>query len=271
MRGGKFALILVMVIAVVLLIGGVAYGLFYQETHTSSGAKSVTSAERPHGTEGLYVVYDDYEHYADLVKNDGTFDRFAEFLNGKLKEPLDITFHFTSCDSPNAYYKGSTKELIVCYQLMEYLANSYSEEVQSFSNADELVLATLKYTVIHELGHALVDELDIPITGREEDAVDQLAIAFLAEHHAEDAIFASAIFFKIRTEEIKNFPIWDKHPMDEQRFYNILCWAYGKDPETYEKAISVGELPEGRAKYCDNEYELMMRSWTRLLEPHMNS
>ena len=38
-----------------------------------------------------------------------------------------------------------------------------------------VVLANLEFTLLHEIGHALIDHFELPVFGREEDAADQIA------------------------------------------------------------------------------------------------
>lgn len=51
----------------------------------------------------------------------------------------------------------------------------------------EAVVGTLILTVLHELGHALISELDLPVIGREEDVVDELAAYILIAGSREAA------------------------------------------------------------------------------------
>ena len=62
---------------------------------------------------------------------------------------------------------------------------------------------------------------------------------------------------------------WDEHSLDEQRFYNILCWIYGKDSEGYQYLVDDETLPTDRAERCPAEYDRMNRSWEALLAPYM--
>src|SRR4029078_13036153 len=73
----------------------------------------------------------------------------------------------------------------VCYELINlYTAmqiNDLKDESGKFDR-DEVkaaVLSTTRFVLHHELGHALVDLLNLPVTGKEEDAVDQLATVVL--------------------------------------------------------------------------------------------
>src|SRR6185295_2240523 len=60
-------------------------------------------------------------------------------------------------------------------------------------------IAAMVFVFYHELGHALIDIYDLPVTGREEDAVDQLATVMLLEtwdgEESELAMTASAEWF----------------------------------------------------------------------------
>jgi hypothetical protein len=40
---------------------------------------------------------------------------------------------------------------------------------------DEFILGNVVFVLFHEFGHALVSELELPVLGREEDAVDRFA------------------------------------------------------------------------------------------------
>ena len=52
----------------------------------------------------------------------------------------------------------------------------------------------------HELGHCLIDVWDLPTTGREEDAVDQLAMFVLLDGtpEGEGMVLSAATFFSRR-------------------------------------------------------------------------
>lgn len=41
-------------------------------------------------------------------------------------------------------------------------------------NVARFVLANAEFSVMHEMGHVLIAEYDLPVLGREEDAADQL-------------------------------------------------------------------------------------------------
>ena len=61
----------------------------------------------------------------------------------------------------------------------------------------------------------------------------------------------------------------DEHSLDQQRFYNMVCWVYGSDPDGYEHLLEDDYLPAARAERCESEYAQIDRSWTRLLKAHV--
>ncbi len=64
-------------------------------------------------------------------------------------------------------------------------------------------------------------------------------------------------------------PFWVEHSLNEQRFFNPLCWVYGQDPGRFQNLVQEGHLPGARADRCPREWEQIDKSWTALPEPHL--
>ena len=77
----------------------------------------------------------------------------------------------------------------------------------------------------HELGHALIDQLDLPVLGREEDAADILSVLMIDEvwepEIAQEIVANNAIAYAMRAEaNAEDDPgFWDVHGHDLQRYY----------------------------------------------------
>ena len=119
----------------------------------------------------------------------------------------------------------------------------------------------------------LVDVLRLPAVGKEENAVDQLATIILIAHgeEGEEMAIDGAMAFVLDSSEeaIEDLPFWDTHALDPQRFYNMMCWVYGSDPEGYAGMVTEGDLPEERAESCPEEYERAADAWAELLAPYL--
>ena len=112
---------------------------------------------------------------------------------------------------------------------------------------------------LHELGHAVFDYHRVPLFGREEDAADQFAAYILLNFADSDARkliggVAHAYHVEAALPSTKKNPFADEHGLPAQRFYNILCIAYGKDPKLFADLVTKGYLPKERAEGCEDEY-----------------
>ena len=129
-------------------------------------------------------------------------------------------------------------------------------------------------TFYHELGHALIDVLELPVLGREEDAADTLSAILI--HSIWDEDTATAIMYDTANAYLlydaqaakdgTETAYWDSHSLDLQRYYNLVCLFYGANPEVREDVAKELELPQDRAEGCPDEFDLAAGSWGVMLE-----
>jgi hypothetical protein len=62
----------------------------------------------------------------------------------------------------------------------------------------------------------------------------------------------------------------DEHGTPSQRFFNVLCLAYGADKELFADFVSKGFLPKERAEGCEDEYAQVELAFTRLITPSID-
>lgn len=203
---------------------------------------------------------------AGLIAN-RFLDTIAARLNDSLTIPLDITLATAHCDEPNATYDPAMRRVTVCYELFRTLA----ERFRTTPGQEYVVPGTIMFALMHEAGHAIVDVLAIPVTGREEDAVDQLATLLLLEQGAigDSLAFGAVGWFatSAMVGHLDSLALADDHSLDQQRVYNLICWIDGRAPGRYPEIAEEGWLPEHRRERCQDEYNRLTRSWRRLLTP----
>jgi len=208
--------------------------------------------------------YEDFR--AGLIVN-RFLDTIAARLNDSLQVPVNVTLATAHCDEPNASYNPEAHRVTLCYELFKALSDRFVNEV----GGDYLVTGTLVFALMHELGHGLIDVLQLPVTGREEDAVDQLATILLLNQGAigDSLAFGAVGWFatNAQSNQLDDLALADDHGLDKQRVYNIICWIYGRDPARYPEVIAQGWLPEHRAERCPDEYQRLRHSWQLLLAP----
>ena len=129
----------------------------------------------------VYRAVDDstYAQWQNDFREARFLEDVTEWLNGWIALPRDVSIGFEKCGEPNAYYHPESRSVSLCYELVEDLDDALGGE--GGDEGAQAVSDALLFTTLHEVGHALVDVLDIPIAGREEDAVDQLAAVMLVD------------------------------------------------------------------------------------------
>jgi hypothetical protein len=209
---------------------------------------------------------------ADLADEEKSLEEAAAELNKAFSLPHDIFIGFDACDEPNAFYDPEKKQVTVCYELVEDLYETFKGDYKTDEELDETISNATTFIFFHEVGHALVDAYDLPITGREEDAVDQLSVLVLTDgtDEGEKTVLDAARSFAGETqEELDELAFADEHSFDRQRFYNIICLLYGQNKQKFASLVEDGTLPEGRAERCADEYARADKAWDALLAPYV--
>ncbi len=146
----------------------------------------------------------------------------------------------------------------------EFSFERTSEDVKSYVESNLLGI------FYHEFGHALIDVMELPIFGQEEDAADVLSVflidAFYEEEAAVQLAYDTAFGFLGEAEQSEDIAFWDVHGPDLQRYYNLVCLFYGANPDEREDVAQELGLPEERAEYCPDEFDQALHSWGGVLD-----
>lgn len=136
---------------------------------------------------------------------------------------------------------------------------------QELTEQEAFVESNILAIFYHELGHAVIDLMEVPIFGQEEDAADVIAVLLVDwlydEEVAQAIAFDSAFGFLNDPTGEEEIPFWDVHGPDEQRFYNHVCLFYGANPDARADWAEDLGLPEDRAAWCPEEYDQAAASW----------
>jgi hypothetical protein len=155
----------------------------------------------------------------------------AGLLNDLLKLPNgNISVSFQDCigipgienpvDAVNAFYDPQNVRLTMCYELFAVFLYFYG-------NVEQAAKGYL-FVFFHEAGHALVDQLELPVLGKEEDSVDAMAAVIMVKvDMPEVAILAGFLFQGLQGTQQVNW--FDSHSVGPQRMGNLVCWAIGGD------------------------------------------
>ncbi len=186
--------------------------------------------------------------------------------------------------------RGIAKGIAVCFLLIAFSASSMSNasgdkktepqaSIKISPDKKLFFLGNTFHVLLHEFGHVLIQDLDLPVLGREEDAADTIATVVILEiaRKSPDAtnpfiesLLATAqawhLVWQKEQQENQGLQFWSRHSLSAQRFYNIVCFVYGSDPERFAELPKLTKLPEARSEWCQEEFELAKRSLNRLGE-----
>jgi len=190
--------------------------------------------------------------------------------------PGRLTLGVKGCGGEaNAWYDPESRAVTMCYELVAGIVALAPREASAAGvTQEQAIRGPAAQILVHETGHALFHLLRVPILGREEDAADQLAallLLHLAPARARDLIGGSGYFFVTlgRQEAVDRSSFANVHGLSWQRFYSLVCLAYGSDPRRYADIVAKGYLPTERAATCGEEYKQVAYAFERLIGPHL--
>ena len=244
---------------------------------TACATKKILPPEKTDQVVISYVFPKKPEHQQiyELLKKRHTLESLKKLFSPfRLRWPLYLTL--TECNGEADAFYGDDK-ITICYEYIEKLRkNMPAETTKTGVEPIDAVAGPFMDTVLHEFAHALFDYLDVPVLGREEDAADQVAAHIylqLGKKEARRLIMGTVYAYRMEVQN-SNSPstaeFADEHSTPEQRAFNLLCMAYGADPELFEDIVTIGGLPDKRAANCGEEYELIELAYQTLIGPHID-
>ena len=210
----------------------------------------------------------------ERLKQARALERLQTLLS-PLQLPHPLFLKLSGCDGEsNAWYDGGF--VTVCYEYVaDILKDAPEQALPSGVTQEDAVLGPLIDVFLHETGHAVFDQLKVPVLGREEDAAD-LFSAYITLQLGKDAarrlILGSAYQYKadVVNPQVPLTKYADEHGIPAQRFFNVLCIAYGADKKLFADVVEKGYLPKQRAEGCDLEYEQLAFALKKLIGPYID-
>jgi Putative metallopeptidase len=217
-----------------------------------------------------------HQQLYEMIQERRVLEKLQEIF-GPFRLPSDLTLKTIGCNGQsNAWYWDST--LTLCYEyLAELRQNVPKTTTESGVSPEDAMVGQFLYVVAHEFGHAVFSMLDVPSFGNAEDIADQFSaymMLLLGKDEARRLIGGAAYSYKSVMDDpnvilpVKAFS--DVHGHPAQRFYNLLCMAYGANPEMFKDIVDDKYLPKGRAANCSREYHQVRFAFRKLIVPHID-
>jgi Putative metallopeptidase len=249
-----------------------------------SGSSSTTEGtgdaegSRPGGGK-VRVVWQEPETEEDEVGYElleaSETEAIVKALAANFDFPRPLTVRGVNGYGEGPYYSGEDNSITLPYGFAAFALEVMAESDPESSEEElgEQAAAVNSFVLGHEFAHALVENLELSVLGKEEDAADSIATALLLEVPGGDEYAADAALFWAELSAGQNShsleEYADTHSLNTQRALNILCWVAGSSERAYEEVAEAEVLPASRLETCPSEYELLVDSVEQELEPHL--
>jgi len=205
-------------------------------------------------------------------------ETLQEFLS-PLKLPKKIAVKMDQCGGALAVPYKPDAVVTVCYEHLASIRDTAPQDgFVSFGagrelTADQAVAGGIARLVLYETSFAVFDVLKIPVWGRVEEAADNVTALIMLDFGEELAwttILGSAWYLAQRGMLGTGFFSDAARPLEAQRFYNYLCFAYGAQPKSYEFLVNGFNLPPDRARLCREEFFKLRRAFRGTFMRHVD-
>ena len=151
------------------------------------------------------------------------------------------------------------------FELTDF-GKGHRTEIQRFAVNNSL------FTLYHEVAHLLIDQMDLPVIGREEDVADNIATWLLLQRGTPEA---NRALEDAAQGWIMTGNSYDNHWTDEdfasgyspdrQRAMQIVCMIVGANETAFRPVANYYSMHPDRQNSCHFEYDLVDRSLRGLL------
>jgi Putative metallopeptidase len=225
----------------------------------------------------------DLQELYGLLSGRQELEKIQEILS-PLRLPEDLTLKTAECGKVNAWYsrENSKPTVTICYELLKHILESLPKEPTSAGfTPDDAAISQFVWLSLHEVGHAVFDIFKVPIFGNEEDAADNFATYIILQNQVSEArrlIGGAAWAWWEYMKDYKRNPVVqirlegfaNEHGLPQERFYNLLCLAYGSGQVLFDDLTQVGYLPPTRGPRCKREYEKLAYAFHKEISPHID-
>jgi hypothetical protein len=189
-----------------------------------------------------------------------------EPLNQYFPLSRDVTVELAECGRSGAFYDPARPAVQMCYELLVELAEELMDEE---SGDDQLFVGAFALILLHQVGHAFVDMMDLPVTVSAEEAADQFAAVMVGNAGDQlQTVAAGAVALNEMGTDWEN-PGSGQAALRGRRLESLLCLLYGTNAEMNAWLVEEGHLPAARATGCEARYENVSEEWVEMLSEHV--
>lgn len=178
-------------------------------------------------------------------------------FNEAIALPADIAVNFIDCGTANAFYAPpgfnvETNSMVIAPGGGIFMCHELTAVFDQFFGNQDQAFAASVFVLMHEVGHALVNQLNLPLLGIEESYVDGVAAVLVGESGLAEASVLAGFFFGEQSDN----PFFDSHRAGPQRLGDLACWGIGANTDFLQNPFiaSIAEQLIAGGRDCVGEY-----------------
>lgn len=198
------------------------------------------------------------------------FQNAVYLINQNWQLEDDILLSMGGEEDP--YYDPETSSIYFSYRFADEIGERYQTEnpQSSVAQRDRFIVSGVVHTLFHEYAHVLIDYLNLPVLGREEDAADSFAsyVLLTLMDNGAPILRDGADLFYLESLDPDPFDaslLSDSHSLSIQRFYMSVCHLYANDEDANQNLIKIHDFDEEWVDTCLMDYDIVISSWQALL------
>jgi hypothetical protein len=187
----------------------------------------------------------------------------AGVVNQVAPVPVSVALAAEECGEESTTYRRDVRRVVVCYELVHAIADAFRDEGLAEGEHADAVAGVATFVAAHQVAHALVHLLALPVYDDEEKAADQLTALLVSRRSPEAALWAARYFAAGDLGEggtlARGTAFAGAHALDPRRLRDVLCWTWGADPESRPALLAA--LPPSTTDRCGREFRQLKWEW----------
>ncbi len=179
------------------------------------------------------------------------------YVNRIIDLPKDIPISMQNCGVANAFYlpersgESIAPIIFMCWELYDQIILYFDAEFEDdLDTSFQVTNGAYTHVMYHEIGHAIDEQLALPIVGNTESAADAIATVLAVEQGFGINTLAAALLFDADGDG----SFADVHAGGADRAGDLFCWALGGDPTLAESFSSITQIFIDSGRDCVSEY-----------------
>lgn len=191
-------------------------------------------------------------------------------LNQRTRNIPTVSVVLDTCGKAKASYTPATStnapRITICTELVEHILDNVKERF-SDDYMGPIAVTQISFLLTHEFSHALVNLLELSVSAKDHDSIDQLSFVLMEDAGTMIPYVASFWATQRTKSPLKGYA--KTHQLNEKRMANMLCLAYGADPMVrYALALL---LPQSKRPRCEDAAAEVARTWKEQLGEHLHA